>query len=225
MARPAPADGSSSRSAKARSAAAPGGEAVAAAGRTVVSCRAGELLRVELSDGSTVVSRPCYLAGCDAAAWEAGRGLLSGDEEALRFAAGCFRAERAGMRLIARAEQTSAGIARKLARRGYERAWVEAAIARFVDTGLVDDGRYAELWLRSRLRRGEPAGPRALAAELARRGLDRGALERVLDEDAEWDLLRDYAEKEGGDRRILRAAGFSSAAVDRYCDAPRAADP
>ncbi|MDR1618170.1 MAG: regulatory protein RecX, partial [Treponema sp.] len=89
----------------------------------VVSVKTGaetELKRVELSDGSLFLLRACYLSGhFSGDCFAGGDEISAAGEEALRFAAACFRAERAALRLVARAEQTVRGLSRKLERRGF----------------------------------------------------------------------------------------------------------
>ena len=85
-----------------------------------------------------------------AAAYEE-RELSSAEEDAFRFAAACYKAEKAAARLIARAEQNSFGLAAKLERRGHDTRAVKAVISVLSDRNLLDDARYAERWILSRL--------------------------------------------------------------------------
>jgi regulatory protein len=191
--------------------------------------------KIELSDGSFLSLKPCYLEDyCeDPASWEAGKEFSPSEEGALRFAAACYKAERAGMRLVGNAEQTRLGLIRKLEQRGHERACVQAVISRFLDLDLVNDGRYAEFWLRSRLakRGGKIPGPKKLSASLGGKGVDRGAISeafgKVLDEEAEFALLERFLEKNahprdspGGEgyslRGFLKSEGFSADVLNRY---------
>jgi regulatory protein len=203
----------------------------------VVSLKTGvengeEVIKIGLSDDTSLSLKPCYLNdyGENLPSWEAGKEVSSSEEEALRFAASCYRAERAGMRLIARAEQTMAGLTLKLERRGYDSACVSAVVARFSGLDLVDDGRYAECWLRSRLARrgGKVPSPRRLSAALAKRGIDRDALaealKKALDPETEWTLLQLYIGKnfpagasgEYSIRNRLKFEGFSSSVLRRW---------
>jgi regulatory protein len=162
----------------------------------------------------------------------AGCEISSAEEEALRFADVCFRVERVGMRLIARAEQTQAGLFRKLEARFNDSACVSAVMARFIENNLVNDERYAECWLRSRLSRksGKIGGPRQLSAALGSRGIGReaikGALDKALDEETEYTLLQRFlAKKPRGImtgtyslRGRLKHEGFSTPVINRYFD-------
>jgi regulatory protein len=203
---------------------------------TVVSLKIGaeegaDLVKIGFSDDTFVLVKPCYLNDhCENPAfWEIGRELSAQEEEVLRFAASCYRAEQAGKRLIARAEQNSAGLSRKLERRGYGSTCVSAVISCFAGLDLVNDSRYAERWLRARLARkgGKIPGPRRLQAMLMSRGIDREdagtALKSVLDDEAEWALLQSYIKKIPSGtagayslRSQLRYEGFSASVLNRF---------
>ena len=194
---------------------------------TIVSLKldnssANGLVKAEFSDGSRLSFSSDYLPG----GIEEGRELTSEDEESFRFAAACYLAEKAALRLVARAEQNSLGLSAKLAQKGHNAAVVKAVITRFLDRNLLNDERYSELWLRSRLSQGK--SPRWLLVSLGKRGVDRHsshrALEKVLDPESEYALLLKYlgkarifeAENAGGPRAQLKNEGFSSAVLDKY---------
>jgi regulatory protein len=174
---------------------------------TLVSLKSGtengaEFIKVTLSDDSSFSLKTCYLPQTvsDPFLWETGKEISSVEEEDLRFAAACYRAERAALRLIARAEQTETGLSLKLERRGHDRASVSAVVSRFVSLGLINDERYAELWIRSRLARrgGKIPSPRRLLAALRNRGIDSSGagkvLKKTLDTETELALLTRYME-------------------------------
>jgi regulatory protein len=205
----------------------------------IVSLKAearGELFRIGLSDGSLFSFRNCYLPPelqnariIDPNSPE-NREITGAEEEAFRGASACLRAEKAALRLIARAEQCTAGLSRKLEKRGHERTCVNAVISRLSSLRLIDDRRYAELWLESRLRLAR--SPRRLLISLCARGIDRddaeAALKKVLDEEAEFALLARFVkkhERKAGGRRedvsnslkhLLKSEGFSQAAIQRF---------
>jgi regulatory protein len=105
-------------------------------------------------------------------------------------------------------------------------------ISYFTGLDLVNDSRFAERWLRARLARktGKAPGPRQLRAMLMSRGIGRddadAAFEKVLDNEAEWDLLQAFAKKapsgEAGGfyplRSRLKYEGFSSSVLNRFFD-------
>jgi regulatory protein len=195
------------------------------------------LLRIALSDGSLFSLKTYYLPlpypsdGLCVADRE-----LSGDEEeALRFAASCFRAEKNALRLIARAEQSAFGLSRKLERQGHAVSCVRAVVARLTDLEIVSDERFASRWVLARLNR-TAAGPRDLLLALCRRGIPRNtaqaALRSILNPETESALLRRYLRKnhpalDGEDRTrrnsflhgALRHAGFSPELLRRFREA------
>jgi regulatory protein len=143
-----------------------------------------------------------------------------------------LRAEKAALRLIARAEQCGAGLARKLEKRGHDTACVNAVISRLTGLNLLDDSRFARLWLESRLRLAR--SPRRLLASLCVRGIDRddaeAALKTVLDEETELAILarfvKKHARKSGGSKdasyrplkHLLKGEGFSLSVIQRFLD-------
>ena len=206
---------------------------------TIVSIKSGtgsEVKRIELSDGSFFSFKTCYVppAFIDETLYSPGmaegREISAAEEEALRFASACLRAEKTALRLIARAEQCRFGLARKLERRGYESACANAALSRLVELEFVDDRRFARLWLESALRL--TRSPRRLLASLCSRGIEQDdaqtALKAVLDAETEWSLLSRFTEKlkrlrKGADeagirslKYLLKSEGFSGAAIQRY---------
>ena len=66
---------------------------------------------------------------------------------------------------------------RKLARRGYTSEEVDAALARLEELGYLNDLAFAEGLVRVR---SASRGPRALSAELAKRGVGRAQADRAL---------------------------------------------
>ena len=219
---------------------------------TIVSIKIGadpELRLVELSDGAFFRFRVCYLpppfddesfyvpervASCG--------GLRPGEAEALKTASAGFAAESSALRLIARAEQTVFGMGRKLEKRGHDSAGANAAVSRLCEIGLLDDRRYARLWLESKIA-GRGSSPLRLLAGLRARGIDRedadGAMREALDDDSELRLLKSFARRrqralktnhEGSPppaddedaRRALKyrlkGEGFSSRAIGLFLD-------
>jgi len=215
---------------------------------TIVSIKTeadGELRHVELSDGSSFSFRICYLSSSFideslydpdvVAATVGGLELDPHEEEGLRFASACLGAETIALRLIARAEQTAFGLGRKLGKRGYDSACTNTVISRLCDMGLLDDGRYARLWLESRVGR-QASSPLRFLAALRTKGIDRddaeSALREVLDDEAEAQLLDRFLRKKSLDlqaledsnsarrslRYLLKSEGFSSLAIEQLFD-------
>jgi regulatory protein len=140
-------------------------------------------------------------------------------------------AERDALRLITRAEQCSAGLIRKLKKRGHEAAYIDAVVSRLMEQNLVNDLRFAQLWLVSRLR--QPRSPRRLLVGLYGRGIDRDdaetALKNALDDETELALLKRYVKKHskkivrGRDgtlslKFLLKSEGFSPQTIERFFD-------
>ncbi|MCL2318938.1 MAG: recombination regulator RecX [Treponema sp.] len=196
-------------------------------------------ITLELSDGSSLLLSLYYLpdslmqtfTGTETGGEEPtiGESEISPDDEAaFRFAALCYRAEKTALRLVARAEQNSLGLAAKLERRGYTSGVAKAVVARLLNRNLLDDSRYAELWVRSRLTLKKAPSPNWLLASLVKRGIDkdtaRKTLAKVLDPEAEYALLLRYLEKtripDAEKVRYLRAQlkyeGFSFDALELY---------
>lgn len=90
------------------------------------------------------------------------------------------RAFRKIERLACRREQASEALRRRLARDGFEPTAIDEALARAVRCGLVDDGRFAEVLVRSRLAQGR--GRRGIAAELADLGIDASGIAVLFDD-------------------------------------------
>lgn len=150
------------------------------------------------------------------------------EEEASRFVAVCNEVEKVALRLVERAEQNSLSLTAKLKKRGFESAAVKEVVSRLLDRDLLNDARYAELWLRSRLSGRKKLSPLWLLSSLAQKGIDKRssqkALEKVLDPETEYSLLLNYIKKsdfsENGTSCIrkaqLKKEGFSPDVLDKY---------
>ncbi len=198
---------------------------------TVQSVKTGadpEVLKVGLSDGSLFYIRTVYMdppIPLDRPT-VLPRELTEGEGQDILFAAECFRAERAALRLIARSEQSSFALARKLEQKGFPEAAVRRVLERLETLRLVDDQRFAELWIEDRLLR-RVEGPGKLIALLQARGIDRriaeAAVRKAVSETVEMDLIRRFIhqkrlDSQNGDfafRQTLRKSGFSPSAIRR----------
>jgi regulatory protein len=147
-------------------------------------------------------------------------------EALLIHARDSLAAEEAALRLVARAEQCSAGLLLKLRWKKYSPAAAEAAVSRLAGQNLVNDRRYAELWLKLKIRGGTKS-PRHLISALRCKGIDKDTAGEVLEEqltlEAEEELLHRFAARNCRDkippRGFFRSEGFSAAAVDAYIEA------
>ncbi|MEJ7747203.1 MAG: recombination regulator RecX [Luteimonas sp.] len=113
--------------------------------------------------------------------------------------------------LLTRREHSRKELARKLAARGVEPGDAQAAIEKLAGNGWQDDGRFAASLLRARA--GHGYGPIRIRAELTLHGLDREAVEAVLDTfDGDWaqnarDVVRRrFGEQVFSDRGLQRKA-------------------
>ena len=200
---------------------------------TIVSIKTGidgELQKVGLSNGSFFSFKACYLppTSFDKNRLQIGFDLTEQEEEALHFASACLWAEKVALGLLTRAEQSAFGLKRKLEKRGHALACAKAVIAQLQEAGLLDDCRYAKLWLESKMSR-QISSPWRLTAALHNRGIDRNdtnsALKAVLDDDGEFQLLQRFAGKlqrrtteKNSLKYLLRNEGFSSKAIQRFFD-------
>jgi regulatory protein len=183
-------------------------------------------LKLGFDDGSSLDVGTAYLPPEYSGAFLCPGAVVSPETETvLRHAAECCSAEKAALRLVARAEQCCMGLSIKLERRGHSSAAVCAVLSRLAELNLVNDERYAELWLKYRINRGY-RGPRELTARLCAKGIDwktaEAALKAVLSPETEAALLRRCLAKAGfteGDREIryfLKSRAFSQDAIDAY---------
>jgi regulatory protein len=192
------------------------------------------IIRIGLSEGSLFSLNTSYLPPSfqEGGYFFPGKEISAEEDQALRSAAGCYRAEQAALRLVARAEQTCAGLRHKLEQRGHRADHANAAVSRLTELGILDDRRFAERWIRSRLYRGADS-PLRLVKGLCRRGIDRNtageARKNALDFDLETELLgrfiaKKYPQPERGGREsrflkaLLKREGFSPPVVERYWD-------
>ena len=199
--------------------------------------RADGAIKAEFSDGSSLLFSTSYLPEAVLPDKEELLGLFEPDREispyeenAFRFAAACYQAERVALRLVARAEQNSFGLAAKLERRHFDAAVSKAVVSCLLGRNLLDDARYAEIWVRSHLSSRKAPTPQWLLASLRRRGIDRDsslkALNKTIDSETEYEMLLKYLEKTrfSRDKRAfylrsqLKQEGFSSEAINRYLD-------
>ncbi|GHU52661.1 hypothetical protein FACS1894200_13220 [Spirochaetia bacterium] len=191
---------------------------------------AGDVYTIVLSTGIERVFRLCYVPHQEYSPWVEG-GVLTVDEEyACRFAAECFEVEQAALHLIACAEQSAVNLSSKLIRQRYTRESVQAVITHLQDVDLLNDSRYARMWLESRMG-AHINSPNQLLATLCRRGLAHGvahaAYKLVVTFEKELSLLTRYVSKKQiaceGDPyetfRQLQAEGFSSAVLHAFFDA------
>jgi regulatory protein len=85
------------------------------------------------------------------------------------------------LRMLTAAPRTRADLAEALRRRRVPEDAAEAVLSRFAEVKLIDDAMFAQAWVETR-HQGRGLAGRALAAELGRRGVARGAIEAAVDQ-------------------------------------------
>lgn len=137
-------------------------------------------------------------------------GRISADKAAERLAA-----------LVDRRDYSSKEAADKLRQDGYPPRVVESAVGRAVEVGLIDDRRFADVFIRTKVSAGW--GMRRIAGELRRRGIDVDGLPGwpydYLDPEEERQRAVEVAQRHhvsGGNQRqkmvrFLVGRGFSTA--------------
>jgi regulatory protein len=126
-------------------------------------------------------------------------------------------------------ENPRALLSRKLALRGFSSLSISSACDSLTREGFLDDGRYALLWARARIRRrGE--GPRLIRAGLQHKGVTRDSIEsalRLCETEGLFDEALGAARTAalarcGNDaaelKRCLERRGFSRNSISEYLD-------
>lgn len=93
------------------------------------------------------------------------------------------------IRLLARREYSRVELERRLAAKGHAADSVDEALTGLAGEGLQSDARFAEVFVRSRIARGQ--GPIRIRAELGERGIDRGLARAAVNDaqlagEADW---------------------------------------
>ncbi len=115
-------------------------------------------------------------------------------QERLGAAADVEAAFRTVLRALEVRSYARADLGRRLRRKGHAAASVEAALARAVELGLLDDGAFARTYVETRAARGR--GPSRLTRDLLTMGVERSLIDRVVA--AQW--------PEGSDRSAVPLA-------------------
>ena len=186
------------------------------------------IFEAEFSDGSRLLFSNEYLPDDLKANLNSGWEPSAQEEEALQFSASYYLAEKIALRLIARAEQNSLGLTAKLERRGVDSSVVKAVVSRLLDRDLLNDERFAKLWVHSRLSYGNARSPLWLRVSLGKKGIGMDlalrTVRNLLDPETEYALLLEYLEKTGIPddetesilKSHLKSEGFSYEVLDRY---------
>lgn len=133
-------------------------------------------------------------------------------------------ARHAAMDLLARREHSLAELREKLTARAFEPAEIEQALARLGRDGLLDETRFVEAFVASRIRKGQ--GPIRIRAELVQRGIGGDAIAARLADACDWRALarevrerrfgagrpKDYRER-ARQSRFLEYRGFTAGQI------------
>ncbi len=186
-----------------------------------------DVLKVGLSDGSFFYVRMSYIP-YNASLLSPEKTLSEEEVELLQFSSLCYRAERLALKLIARAEQSSGGLAVKLKKRGFSDVVVSTVLERLQRLNFINDYRFAEHWLHEQIHI-NPSGPRYLIGKLQKRGIPiqiaHTVVFQIIVADTEEQLLQKYVEKKikscdsMNDSKLislLHKAGFSTQSINNY---------
>jgi regulatory protein len=162
----------------------------------------GRVLKVRFSDDSILFLDADHTTASLALDLRNSGAVLDGESYDLLLQADeLFRCRRKAISLLSRAEQCRKGLEAKLIRKGWSRETVAASLDRLESAGLLDDRRFAETWVRGRLR-SRPEGSSKLIGGLMAKGVNGGiareAVQSVLEElgdAAADDILRQALEK------------------------------
>ena len=160
--------------------------------------------------GSSFIVDPaqCEELGVDVASLAVGMPVDGGTASILKLAAEAHEAERRGLALLARAEQSSFMLRIKLEQRGFPGRAVGLALERLEAEGSLDDRRFARAYASSRLER-RVEGPASLEAALRARGIAadtaKEAIRAVLDPEARKTALAKAYQHELKRRRRVGA--------------------
>lgn len=159
--------------------------------------RARERVRLRLDSGEVVEL---------AAEWVYRAGLRAGKEVAASLLEEAqrrdleWRARDASLRLLARRPRTVSELRQRLSRKGFPSGVVERCLEELAGKGLLDDGAFAEMFARDRVRL-RPRGRRQVLGELRAKGVEAetasAALEQVFAEEEvdELSLARQAARR------------------------------
>ncbi len=172
----------------------------------------GSVLRVRLDDGSLFLLDNPSAARAAEACRNAAESVPAHLRAALEAADEAYRCRRKALDLLARAEQCRKGLEAKLAKKGFSREAAADALDRLESSGYLDDGRFAEAWVRSRLRI-RPEGRTRLLTALMAKGIAaetaRIAVEAVLSESGDPDDA-ERAALERARLKLLRRSGMNN---------------
>ncbi len=108
--------------------------------------------------------------------------------EKLELESNSIKALIKGIDLINRSEQSSGGLFIKLKKRGFSDIVSKGVVSRLVSDNLLQDDRFAEMWLHSRLRK-HPEGVSRLFAGLVSRGVPSSVAKESIEKYTNEEIL------------------------------------
>ncbi len=155
----------------------------------------GEVVSFGFSDGSSFFIHPEAAIEFSV---RPGAGFSQDELYEILMRSAVFAARDKAVEYLAVREHSENELILKLRRKGYDNETALAAVDLLKKRGYLDDHRFAEMWIESRLKK-HPEGRSSLLAGLARKGVDRAiaesVLEELLDEERTEDALSRCIEK------------------------------
>ncbi len=191
-----------------------------------------EKIRIRLSDGSSflLLREILELAGLtesDTLSWQRLQDLLDQSDQ--------LEAERKALDLITRSPHSRERLKLKLLKKDFSHPSIERALDRMEELGYLDDARFAEEWLQSRIAR-HPEGRRSLLGGLLHRGIDSSIagelVNRIVTREVEEDCVKRLMKKHAVLRSLpreklaqrLASRGFSSVVIRKLLEEARGDD-
>ena len=180
-----------------------------------------ETVLVSLSEGSSF-----FIPSAWAERFGKGVHLGESDLEEIRRADEYIRCKEWGAAFLASREESSGRLLQKMIQRGYSRDTGREVIEELQQLGFQDDARFAEQWLRGRMK-SHPESRRYLEARLVQRGVSRSiageSVSGMVGQEEELYMLRLLIEKwipdpSGADEKQIRrimSRGFSYSFIKR----------
>lgn len=147
------------------------------------------VVKLGLDPGSLFSFRLAYVAdeGLSnflAAAYASGAALEGPEWEArlaaIQSASRLYEIEKAALAALARREHSRAELERKLVKKEFPADGLRTVLSRLEEEGLLSNERFAEQWLRSRLRL-HPEGEASLRAGLRAKGVEKPIIKKEID--------------------------------------------
>ncbi len=184
----------------------------------------GESVQVLFSDSSSFFVPPHAIIDLKLKV-----GMVVDDElkQHLEAAHELLKAKQKAAELLARREHSRFELSTKLQQRQFSHDTIRTALDEYQHLDLLNDRRFAEMWVRNRIRR-KAEGPMKLKAALKNKGVDNTIIEDIIKREYDIDMQQIALEqatekiikKSKGDRdkfiRMLLGRGFSLKQIKNY---------